>query len=96
VGFEYVIKRAFDPKMSESLFGMTFDLGFVNGYSIEVPAIYDISKHFSIEFAYKYDYWHIRKSNIVCPDSNLTNLCFYEPESKTRNQLLKFGLVYRF
>ena len=89
VGVEFAYQRAVNPTLYADLKGgLNFDLGTTDGYYLEIPLIYDIDDNYSIELSYKYDYWKIRESNVV--DG------FYEPDSKTKNQILTISLVIEF
>ena len=82
-------QRAFKPTLyAGTNGGMSFDLGTTDGYNIEIPLKYNIADGYDVEVAYEYDYWEIGKSNTVNG--------FYEPDSKTKNQVIKIGLVFRW
>ncbi|MEA1955543.1 MAG: hypothetical protein U9N02_03515 [Campylobacterota bacterium] len=68
--------------------GLDFELGDTSGYYYEIPVKYDINNKYSIEISYKYDYWKISKSNIVNG--------YYEPNSKTKNKIIKIGMIYKW
>ena len=90
LGAEY--KSAFSPKMkaygSASPVSATFNLGAVNGYSIFVPIKYKITKNIFSKLEYTYDYWKIGSSNEIGG--------FYEPDSKTKNQILTLSVGYKW
>lgn len=89
IGFEIAYQRAIDPTLFADINGgLNFDLGVTDGYYYKIPLIYHIDDKYSLELSYKYDYWKIRESNVVGG--------FYEPESKTKNQIIAFSIVIKF
>jgi len=89
IGVESAYQYAFQPTMQATLQGTpTFDLGHTYGYYYEIPLQYDLNKNYTVEIAYRYDYYKINKSNTV---NNL-----YEPQSETKNKTLKIGVIIRW
>ncbi|WP_455756672.1 hypothetical protein [Sulfurimonas sp.] len=89
VGIEGAYQRAFKPTMYAALNGgLDFDLGTTSGYSFHVPLRYDINKNTSLELAYEYDSWNISASNTVSG--------YYEPDSETKNETIKLGLIIKW
>jgi hypothetical protein len=89
IGLEGDYKKAFLATMNaEFNGGMDFDLGDTWGYSVKVPLIWDVSEAISFELSYKYDTWEIGASNVVQG--------YYEPDSKTKNEIIKLGLVLKW
>lgn len=72
--------------------GLNFDLGDTSGFYYEIPLIYDINQNYSLELSYKYNYWKINRSNII--NRGIYN--YSEPDSKTKNQIIKIGLVIKW
>lgn len=91
LGFYY--HKAINPKMKADLFGKTtFDLGKTYGYRFAFPIIYMLNKNYGIKIKYIYDYWKINKSNVIVKNG----VAMIEPDSKTRNQYINFGIFYKF
>ena len=92
IGFGGEYKGAFSPKMkaygSSSPVSATFNLGKTNGYSFYVPVRYKITKNIFSKLEYTYDYWKIGYSNEISG--------FYEPDSKTKNQILTLSVGYKW
>jgi hypothetical protein len=89
IGLQGDYKKAFLATMNaEFNGGMDFDLGDTWGYSVKVPLIWDISQAVSFELSYKHDTWEIGASNVVQG--------YYEPDSKTNNEIIKLGLVFKW
>ncbi|MDQ7045572.1 MAG: hypothetical protein Q9M40_02490 [Sulfurimonas sp.] len=89
IGLEFAYQYAYKPKMYAAINnGIDFDLGNTYGYYYEIPLVYDINRNYSIEVAYKADYWSIDASNVV--DG------YYEPSSQTNNQQISIGLIIKW
>ena len=89
LGIEVSYQRAYKPTMYAYLNGgLDFNLGTTSGYNIDVPLLYDINKNLSLELSYEYDNWNIDASNIVAG--------YYEPDSKTKNKIIKIALITRW
>ena len=89
LGFEGAYQYALSPKMTAYLNGtMEFDLGTTSGYYFEVPLTYNIDKKYALELSYKYNYWHINRSNVVNG--------YVEPESKSKNEIIKIGFIIKW
>jgi len=92
-GFAVYYHKAVNPKMKADLYGTTtFNLGKTEGYRVKIPFIYMMDKNYGLELSYMYDYWKIRQSNVVVKNG----VGMYEPESKTKNQYINFGIFYKF
>ena len=89
IGTSVYYHRAIDPKLNVDLNGGTeLDLGTTDGYDLVIPVKYKLSQYYGIMAEYEYEYWKIRKSNVV-------NV-IYEPESKTKNQLVSMGFYIKY
>ena len=89
LGVEGAYKRAFLATMrAEFNGGMDFDLGNTWGYDVRVPLVWDVSESVSIELSYELDHWEISASNVVSG--------YLEPDSTTKNEMIRAGLVYRW
>ncbi|MEO2154939.1 MAG: hypothetical protein ABGW69_03980, partial [Nanoarchaeota archaeon] len=89
IGTSVYYRRAIDPKLDVDLYGGTkLDLGMTDGYAFLLPVKYKLSKHYGIVTEYEYEYWKIRKSNVVNG--------IYEPESETKNQLFSIGFYIKY
>jgi hypothetical protein len=89
LGLESAYQQAIAPTMDAHLGNtMSFDLGNTAGYYLKIPLSYDVNKYYSIECSYQYDYYKIKKSNIVNG--------YFEPESETKNQIVKIGMIFKW
>ena len=87
---------AIDPKLKILLGNNpTLDLGDTRGYKIELPFYYKIN-NIDIFGFYRYQYWHINKSNVYLLRVENQSFPIFEPESKTKNQYIGVGLSYKF
>lgn len=85
LGFYARYQRAVSPKMeSKGALSATFDLGTTDGFRLETPLSIAVTKNIDLIASYRYDYWKIKASNVING--------FYEPDSKTKNQLLTAGV----
>jgi hypothetical protein len=86
LGVHIRYQRAVSPKMEAkgSPIAATFDLGTTDGFRLEAPLAVGVTKNIDLTASYRYDYWKINKSNIING--------YYEPDSKTKNQLLLAGV----
>jgi len=97
IGANISYHRAISPKLKAELGnGVTYDLGVTDGYRIEFPIKYNITKNYGVMMEYAYDYWRINPSSIEYVNLNGNDVATYEPESKTRNQYLNIGIFYNF
>lgn len=88
LGIDASYRKAFNAQMRENLYGITFDLNNVYGYTIAVPLEVALNDSMNLFFQYRYEYWNIGASNIVWG--------YYEPDSETKNQTLSAGLRFWF
>ena len=89
LGFDIAYQRAIWPEMTAFLTNtLKFDLGKTDGYNISIPLTYNINDKYSIEVKYSYDRWDICASNVVAG--------MYEPDSKTKNEIVFLSLIFRF
>ncbi len=88
IGVDANYRKAFNAQMYEDLYGHTFTLNNVYGYTIAVPLEFALNRSVSAFFQYNYEYWNIDASNVV--DG------WYEPDSETKNQTLSAGLKIWF
>ncbi len=70
-------------------------LGYTDGAYINLP-LYFRYKRFVWFVYYKYQYWHISKSDYAILQTSTSRTLIYEPESITRNQYLGLGLIFNF
>jgi len=89
-------QTALSPKMKVELGNNpVLDLGATDGYNINLPLYFKTKKVVWYLF-YRYQYWHISKSDdAVLKVGNTINV-IYEPESETRNQYIGAGIVLNF
>jgi hypothetical protein len=73
----------------------TINLGFTRGYGVLLP-LYFHYKRFIFSLFYRYNHWHISKSENVNLYLNGNIYQIYEPESITDNQYLGIGVLIRF
>ena len=89
IGLEGAYQKAYAPKLHADLAGgLDFDLGDTSGYNLSVPLVYDVNKNTSIELSYEYDYWDISASNVVNG--------YFEPDSETKNETIKLGIIIKW
>ncbi len=89
IGLELAYQKAIAPTLYAGVDGgVDFDLGDTSGYNVVVPLQYDINKNLAFEMAYEYDMWKIEKSNVVNG--------YYEPQSETKNETIKVGLILKW
>lgn len=87
---------ALNPKMTAKLYGThTYDLGNTDGANVILPFYYK-EGNLAFKIYYKWEYWHIRPSNIVVIQTDTKTLYTQEPESITENQYFGLGVVYSF
>jgi hypothetical protein len=88
LGIDVDYQKAFFAGMSETLHGYHFDLKNVYGYSITAPLSYALNDHYSFIAQYRYEMWNINHSETIGG--------FYEPDSRTKNQVISVGVLYRY
>lgn len=88
IGADASYRKAFNAQMYENLNGYTYNLNNVYGYKITVPFEVKLSQTLSTFIAYNYEFWNIDESNHIAG--------FWEPDSKTNNETLSFGLKFNF
>jgi hypothetical protein len=92
----FSIKKAINPTLKVKLGNEPLlELGSTYGYSLNLPVEYKLDR-FSLFMFYKYSYWHIKASNPVPIVLDGGIYPIYEPESKTKNQYIGFGVSYKF
>jgi hypothetical protein len=90
-------QKAFDPKLKIKLGNQPIlDLGSTSGHFVEIPLYFPCSDNLKIKFFYRYQYWHIHRSRSKVLVLNNKQYLIYEPESKTKNQYLGIGILYKF
>jgi len=90
-------RYAFNPKLDVYLGdGCTIDLGDVYGYRAGVKLGYDLSNNIMLTLGYRYQYWHINRSDYFPLVDGSRVYYIYEPESKTKNQFLTFGVELKY
>ena len=92
VEYQYAIDPKLDIKLGNN---PTIDLGETNGAKIELPLILKYN-NFYFKVFYRYQYWHISKSNTYILKINNEEVPIFEPESITINQYLGIGLLFKF
>ncbi|MDD3465596.1 MAG: hypothetical protein PHE67_00485 [Campylobacterales bacterium] len=85
-------QKAVNPKMYSTGAGATFDLGDTGGYKLGLHTNYKLNNRLSVEGDYEYDFWKIGKSNMVNIGGSTVA---WEPDSKTKNHVIKLGLAYK-
>jgi len=70
-------------------------LGDTDGFYVELPIYFRIKKQVWYLF-YRFQYWHISKSDYAVLQTDTTRTLIYEPESITRNQYLGIGVIFNF
>jgi len=95
VDFEY--QYAFDPKLNADLGeGVKVDLGVTDGIKFRIQDSYKYSENVILSISYKYQLWHINRSDTVNVNIDGVSIPIYEPESYTRNQYLGIGFIYKY
>ena len=89
VGVAVMHKRAFDPKMLSTQSGYTYALGDTFAWKYSIPVRYKINKKLTALIEYTFNNWDIGKSDVK-PGGT------FEPDSRTRNQIIKAGVAYKF
>lgn len=88
VGIDTNYRKAYNAQMYENWHGYTFKLKDVYGYKITVPIEYTLTPSISSFVMYNYEYWSIGASDAIGG--------YYEPDSKTKNEIFSIGLKFRF
>jgi hypothetical protein len=84
----YDYQQAIDPNMYASSTSMNYPLGGANGHKLTLRSEYQYDRFFVLQLDYVYDYWSILRSDVIQG--------WYEPDSKTKNNYLKIGIVHKF
>jgi len=94
---ELEYQYTFNPKLDLDLgSGGTVNLGKTYGYKAGLKFNYEYSEKISYSMFYRYQYWHISKSDSINITLNNLVIPIYEPESKTRNQYVGIGVNLKF
>lgn len=88
VSMLYDYQKAIDPNMYASSTSTNYPLGGVDGHKMTLRSEYQYDRFFVLQFDYVYDYWNIVRSDTING--------WYEPDSKTKNNYLKIGIVHKF
>ncbi|WP_457562137.1 hypothetical protein [Caminibacter pacificus] len=89
-------QAAISPKLKVYLGNdPVLNLGYTDGAYIDLPLYFKTGNTVWYIF-YKYQYWHISKSDYAVLQTSTNRTLIYEPESITRNQYLGAGFVFRF
>jgi len=89
-------QTAISPKMKVYLGNKPeLKLGDTEGAYINLP-LYFKYKEFVWFVFYKYQYWHISKSDFAILQTNNSRTMIYEPESITKNHFFGLGIVVNF
>ena len=110
IGYFYVVKLnkifftsdlayqyAINPKINVHLgSGTTLNLGYTSGLKFQLKAFYPYSDNIMLSFMYRYQFWHINRSESGSIILDGSNTQIVEPESFTRNQYLGIGVVYKY
>ncbi|QCT94664.1 hypothetical protein FE773_05575 [Caminibacter mediatlanticus TB-2] len=92
IEYQFAINPKLDIKLGNN---PTLNLGETTGAKIELPFI---AKYDNLYFKifYRYQYWHISKSNTYILKINNEEVPIFEPESITINQYLGAGILFKF
>jgi hypothetical protein len=97
VNLNAAYQYAVNPKIDiQILDGTTLALGRTDGYKLQLKTKYKIKEDTYITAFYRYQQWHIKKSDTGLLVDNYQAYPIYEPESYTRNQYLGVGVLYKF
>jgi len=93
---EISYQTAISPKMKAELGNEpTLELGDTDGIRVELPLIVK-KDNLYFKFFYRYQYWHINRSDTEILILNGDIYEIYEPESLTRNQYFGIGMLFKF
>jgi hypothetical protein len=93
---EFGYQMAINPKMKVKLGNQpVLDLGETQGYKLEFPLIFR-KDNFYFKVFYRYQFWHINRSDYEYLIVGSNKYVIYEPESITANQYFGIGLLYKF
>jgi len=93
LAFQYAIKPKLDAELGS---GTTLDLGTTVGFKFQMDGKYDLGKNFYLTGFYRYQVWHIQRSDVGYVTIDNTKYSVVEPESYTVNQYLSLGVLYKF
>ncbi|ACM92153.1 hypothetical protein NAMH_1021 [Nautilia profundicola AmH] len=93
--FQYQL--AINPKLDAHIgSGTTLDLGTTEGLKFQIASYFKYNSRIMISLMYRYQFWHINRSDPASVVLNGTTTYIVEPESFTRNQYLGIGVLYKF
>ena len=93
---EISYQNAISPKIKVELGNQpVLDLGETSGMKVEIPFVFRKDNLYFKVF-YRYQYWHINRSDSGLLRINGKVYEIYEPESETINQYLGAGILWKF
>jgi len=93
---KFSYQQAISPKLKVYLGNApTLDLGSTSGMYIDLP-VYFKTHNVTWFVFYRYQYWHINRSNSALLKTSSFSTYIYEPESITQNQYVGVGVTYKF
>jgi hypothetical protein len=94
IGVSVHYQHAIRPKLDASLDGgVSFNLGKTNGFHLDIPLTWNITRQFYLQGNYACDYWDIGASGIAYGSSGQG---YFEPQSTTKNQIVSLRIGYDF
>ena len=94
---EFAYQYAFLPKLKADFgSGTTLSLGTTTGYKVEIKTYFKYSSNLIFNLMYRYQMWHINRSDPAIVTYNNKQVIVIEPESYTKNQYIGAGLIYKF
>jgi len=97
IGVKVYANYAINPKMQAYLGNSPIlKLGKTYGYGGEFKINYYTPWNLIVNCFYRYDYWHITKSDLTPMTSGGSVYYIYEPDSDTKNQYIGIGILQRF
>ncbi|BDY13461.1 autotransporter outer membrane beta-barrel domain-containing protein [Hydrogenimonas cancrithermarum] len=94
IGASVHYQHAIAPKLDASLDGgVTLDLGTTNGFHLDIPLTWNVTRQFYLQGNYAYDYWDIDESEAAYGSSGQG---YIEPRSTTKNQIVSLRIGYVF
>jgi len=76
--------------------GTTLNLGTTTGLKFEINAQFEIKRNLYFTAGYRYQEWHINRSDPGYIIYEGTKVQVVEPESYTTNRYLKAGVLFRY
>ncbi|MRJ06867.1 MAG: hypothetical protein C6I01_05045 [Epsilonproteobacteria bacterium] len=89
ISYQYSLSSQMKAYMDTTI---TFDLGNVNGYRVELPFSFNLSQNLYLYLFYRYQYWDVGGSRVITATVNGKSVQLYEPPSTTSNHYLGVGI----